>query len=98
MLTHSGAKGEWGCLLDDATGRTVQILNCLPDGSPLVYSEYSYDAAGRITKVRREDGDVIYYEHDSVSRLTSEEWYDAGMTQLCCFQWDYDPVGNSACE
>ena len=76
------------------TGRTTQILNCLPDGSPLVYFEYSYDPAGRMTKVLREDRNVVYYGYDSGSRLTSEDWYDAGMNPLYSFQWDYDAVGN----
>jgi RHS repeat-associated protein len=33
-----------------------------------------------------------------VNRLTSEKWYDAAMTPLYAFQWDYDPVGNRTYE
>ena len=78
----------------DPAGRTTQLLNCLPDGSPLAYFEYSYDAAGRIVRCFREDGDVIYYGYDLADRLTSEHWYDSSMTPLYAFQWDYDAVGN----
>ena len=44
----------------DAVGRRTQLLNCFPDGSPLVYFEYGYDAGSRITSIRRESGNVIY--------------------------------------
>ena len=62
-----------------------------PDESELAHT---YDAAGRITKVQREDGNVIYYGYDNADRLTSEDWYDSGMSQLYAFAWDYDSVGN----
>jgi len=48
--------------------------------------------------VRREDGNVVYYGYDAADRLTSEEWYDAGMAPLYGFQWDYDAVGNRVYE
>jgi RHS repeat-associated protein len=82
----------------DEARRLSQLLNCFPDGRPLVYFEYGYDAGSRITSVRREDGNVIYYGYDVVNRLTSEEWYDSGMNQLYAFQWDYDPAGNRTYE
>ena len=78
----------------DQANRVTQILNCLPDGSPLAYFEYSHDGAGRITGCLRESGDVIYYGYDAASRLTSEEWYDSEMSSIYSFSWDYDDVGN----
>jgi RHS repeat-associated protein len=82
----------------DEGRRLTQLLNCFPDGRPLLYFEYGYDGGSRITSVRREDGVAIYYGYDLVDRLTSENWYDAGMSQLYAFQWDYDPAGNRTCE
>lgn len=78
----------------DAANRRTQILNGLSDGAPLAYFEYTYDPAGRITKVLREDGNVIYYGYDNADRLTSKDWYDSGMSQLYAFEWDCDAVGN----
>ena len=66
----------------------------MPDGSPLVYFNYTYDKASRITRCVREDGTTIYYGYDNASRLTSEDWYDSGMTSIYAFTWDYDSVGN----
>ncbi len=53
---------------------------------------------GRISSVRREDGDVIYYAYDEADRLTGEQWYDEQMTPLYAFQWDYDAAGNRTYE
>ena len=78
----------------DKDNRVTAILNCLPDGSPLVYFHYDYDRLGRITKTRREDGTTIYYGYDQASRLTSEDWYDSGMVSIYAFEWRYDQVGN----
>ena len=55
-------------------------------------------AHNRITSIRRENGNMIYYGYDAVDRLTSEDWYDAGMAPLYGFQWGYDPVGNRTYE
>jgi YD repeat-containing protein len=82
----------------DEARRLTQLLNCFPDGRPLVYFEYGYDGATRITSVRREDATVIYYGYDLADRLTNEEWYDSGMNQLYTFQWDYDLAGNRTYE
>jgi YD repeat-containing protein len=41
---------------------------------------------------------LLYYGYDAADRLTSEDWYDAGMSSLYAFQWDYDPVGNRTYE
>jgi RHS repeat-associated protein len=78
----------------DAAGRATQLLNCLPDGSPLAYFEYAYDGAGRLVRCLREGGNLIYYGYDEADRLTGEHWYDSSMTALYAFQWGYDAVGN----
>ena len=72
----------------------TQILNCLPDASPLVYFEYTYDEAGRISKCRRENGTTIYYTYSPNSRLTSETWQSSDMSTIYAFSWDYDKLGN----
>ncbi len=78
----------------DEANRVTQILNCSPDGSPLVYFSYDYDQSSRITSIERENGTVIYYGYDDASRLTSEIWYDSGMSLIRDYEWGYDLVGN----
>ncbi len=82
----------------DEANRITEILNCSPDGSPLVYFSYDYDQNSRITAIERENGTVIYYGYDDASRLTSESWYDSGMAEIYAFEWDYDLVGNRTYE
>ena len=53
-----------------------------------------YDASSRITCCVREDGTTVYYGYDRASRLTSEDWYDSGMSSVYAFAWDYDSAGN----
>lgn len=77
----------------DPANRYESILNCFPNGAPLVYFEYQYDAAGRITSIGREAGVDIYYTYDNADRLTSETWSGAG-GPLYAFEWNYDAVGN----
>jgi len=43
----------------DALNRPQRVLNCYPDGSPLVYFEYDYDAAGRITTSQRPPAELL---------------------------------------
>ena len=51
-------------------------------------------AASRITLIRRENGDTIYYGYDAADRLTSETWRAPGGETLYAFAWDYDAMGN----
>ena len=43
----------------DSLNRPERILNCFPDGSPLVYFEYDYDAGGRITTSQRPPAELL---------------------------------------
>ena len=60
----------------DAVGRVTRdvlgngCFTYFAYGAPLCYFEYEYDAASRITLIRRENGDMIY---GSVSLLQSGE-------------------------
>jgi YD repeat-containing protein len=65
----------------------------LPDGTPVAYFGYDWDAASRIVAVQREAGMAVYYAYDDADRLTGERWYN-GSSQIYGFAWDYDPVGN----
>jgi len=78
----------------DALNRPTEVLNCLPNGSPLAYFEYTYDPAGRITKCTREDGNVVYYGYDNAEQLASETWRHSGGGTIYAFEWDYDLAGN----
>ena len=78
----------------DAANRVTAIRNCLSDGTALAYSLYAYDENSRITRVTRENDDIIYYGYDTADRLTSEHWIATGGGTIYAFEWQYDAVGN----
>ena len=55
---------------------------------------YSYNAAGMITNVVREDGGHTEYSYDDLDRLTEERVYDRNNTLTADRAWDYDLAGN----
>jgi YD repeat-containing protein len=79
----------------DQAERVSSIRHVKSDGTPIVYFDYARDAAGRITCIGREGDLAIYYEYDSIDRLTGEVWRrrsDSG--QIYGFWYDYDLAGN----
>ena len=63
-------------------------------GSAPACSECTYNAAGRMRKVGRENGRVVHYTYAAADRLTDETWFDADSPAIYAFEWDYDCVGN----
>ena len=54
---------------------------------------YSFNAAGMVTNVAREDGGWSAYTYDSLDRLTSEKQFSStGLTYSA--SWNYDLAGN----
>ena len=70
----------------DPAGRVTAILNCKPDGTPLCYFEYDYDAASRITSIRREAGIVVYYSYDNADRL-ADPGTQYATVDTCAVTW-----------
>jgi len=60
----------------DAVNPLTVLDHRRSDGSGLCYFGYDYDAASKITSVRREEGMSVYYGYDDADRLTAERWYN----------------------
>ena len=78
---------------DDA-GQLTEVEHRKSDLTLLVSAEQSYDAAGNITKIVREDDGYTYYNYDGLNQLTEEIQKNSGGTQLYGFVWSYDGAGN----
>ena len=81
-----------GCLTYfayDAANRIAGIYHCQPDGAPLAYFEYNYDAASRITSIGLSGAArYVYYTYDDADRLIGER------TPHDTWTWQYDAIGN----
>ena len=77
----------------DILDRATSLVWRTSDGSTNRSFAYSFNAAGMITNVSRENGGWTAYTYDSLDRLLSEKQYaSTGLTYTA--SWNYDLAGN----
>ncbi len=77
----------------DVLDRATNIAWQNASGTTVRSFGYTFNTAGMITNVSREDGGWIAYTYDSLDRLLSEKQYaNTGLTYAA--SWTYDLAGN----
>lgn len=79
---------------DTVTGALDAIVHRDKNGGIISSCIYDYDADGRRTTSTRENGDVITYGYDGLSRLESERRVDADNGVVYFYAYVYDRAGN----
>jgi YD repeat-containing protein len=79
----------------DASQRVTNIQHISSASTTIAGLAYRRDLAGRINRIVRENSIAIYYQYDSVNRLTSEIWSKTpSAAQIYAFTYKYDKAGN----
>ncbi len=89
MTYPNGVEAEYDY---DRMDRITGITWTGPGSSVLRSFEYSYDAAGMITNIAREDGEKLAYSYDSLDQLTGETRSSSSVTSAV--NYAYDLAGN----
>ncbi len=79
----------------DATyGRLSSLVNRDKTYQTMTSFAYTYNNDGYVTRVERENGDVIDYQYDGVGRLMDEWRKTSGAALVHRNRFQYDAVGN----
>lgn len=56
---------------------------------------FTFEHAGNVTALGREDDTAVYYMYDAANKLLSEKWWDTFVnSQVYAFSYDWDAGGN----